>query len=86
MRKSRSPICPPAAAVAQLPPARSRLLVLRRALSPACPAQQRCSAAVAAVRPLGGPGGVFEKNEDRKGWQGAGPEPRKDRSHADHEG
>ncbi len=45
-------------------------------LSPACPAQQGCSAAVAAVRPLGGPGGVFEKNEDRKGWQGAGPKPR----------
>ena len=28
---------------------------------PARPAQQGCSAAVAAVRPLGGPGGVFEK-------------------------
>ena len=57
-----------------------------RGICPACPAQQRCSAAVAAVRPLGGPGGVFEKNENRKGWQGAGPEPQKDTSHADHEG
>jgi len=82
-----SQIGPPADAVAQPPPASSRPLVLRRAISPARPAQQGCSAAVAAVRPLGGPGGVFEKNEDRKGRQDAGPEPLdKDKSHADHEG
>ena len=73
--KNRSPIGPPADAYAQPPPALSRPLVLRRAVSPACPSQQGCSAAVASVRPFGGPGGVFEKNEDRKGWHGAGPEP-----------
>jgi hypothetical protein len=52
---------PPVVAIAQPPPARSRLLVHRRADSPACPVQQGCSAAVAAVRPLCGPGGVFDK-------------------------
>ncbi len=72
---NRSLIGPPADAYAQPLPALSRPLVLRRAVSPACPSQQGCSAAVASVRPFGGPGGVFEKNEDRKGWQGAGPEP-----------
>ena len=73
--KNRSPIGPPADAYAQPPPALSRPLVLRRAVSPACPSQQGCSVAVASVRPFGGPGGVFEKNEDRKGWRGAGPKP-----------
>lgn len=38
---------------------------------PPRPGLQGCSAAVAAVRPSCGPGGVFGKNEDRKGWQGA---------------
>ena len=73
--KNRSQIGLPADACAQPPPAPSRLLVLRRAVSPARPSQQGCSAAVASVRLIGGPGGVFEKNEDRKGWHGAGPEP-----------
>lgn len=58
---NRSQTGPPTDAVAQPPPARSRPLVPCRAFSPARPAQQGCSAAVAAVRPLGGPGGVFEK-------------------------
>lgn len=58
---NRLPISPPAAAVAQRPPAPSRPFVLRRAVSPACPSRQGCSVAVASVRPLGGPGGVFEK-------------------------
>lgn len=34
---------------------------LRRAVSPACPAGQGCSAAVAPARPLRGPGEVFRK-------------------------
>ena len=86
-RRNWSPIGPPADAYAQPPPARSRLLVLRRAVSPACPSLQGCSAAVAPVRPLGGPGGVFERNEDRKGRQGAVPQTsRKDRFHAYHQG
>ena len=72
--KNRLLIDPPADAAAQPPPAPSRLLVLRRAVSPACSSQQGCSVAVASVRPISGPGDVFEKNEDRKGWHGAGPE------------
>ena len=71
---NRSLIGPPADAIAQPRPAPSRPLVLRRAVSPACSSQQGCSVAVASVRPIRGPGDVFEKNEDRKGWQGAGPQ------------
>jgi hypothetical protein len=71
---NRSLIGPPADAIAQPLPAPSRLLVLRRAVSPACSSQQGCSVAVASVRPIRGPGDVFVKNEDRKGWQGAGPQ------------
>lgn len=70
---NRSQTGPPTDAVAQPLPARSRPLVLRRAFRPARPAQQGCSAAVAEVGPLGGPGGVFEKKEDRRCRQGAGP-------------
>lgn len=84
---NRSQIGPPAGASAQPPPAPSRLIVLRRAVSPARPAQQGCSAAVAAVRPLGGPGGVFE--EMKTGRAGKAPVRNpldKDKSHADHEG
>lgn len=87
MRKEpdrRSFLLPPLSLNCRLrDPGRSSFAGLK---SPACPAQQRCSAAVAAVRPPGGPGGVLEKNEDRKGWQGAGPKPQKDTSLADHEG
>lgn len=46
-------------------------VVLRRAVSPACPAGQGCSAAIAPARPLRGPGGVFEKKTRKDaaiGW------------------
>jgi hypothetical protein len=82
-----SQIGPPADAAAQPPPASSRLLVLRRAISPARPAQQGCSAAVAAVRPLGGPGGVFGKMKTGRADEVPARKPLdKDKSHADHEG
>lgn len=45
----------------------------RKAL-PARPDGEGRSGAVAPGRPSRGPGGVFDKNEDRKGRQGAGPE------------
>ena len=82
-----SQIGPPADAAAQPPPASSRPLVLRRADAPlVLPSRdarpQLRQSGRSAVREVSS-----RKDEDRKGWQGAGPElSRKERHHADHEG
>lgn len=56
-------------------------VVLRWAVSPACPAGQGCSAAVAPVRPLSGPGGVFEKKTRNGAASGCVRQPRKEHFH-----
>lgn len=59
-----------AAAYAQPRRSRSRPVVLRRAESPAGPARQGCSAAVAPARPLRGCRGVFGKKTRKDGSNG----------------
>lgn len=56
-------------------------VVLRRAISPACPAGQGCSAAVAPARPLGGPGEVFGKKTRKDVAIGGVRQPRKEHFH-----
>lgn len=86
-QEKRSQIGPPAAAIAQLPPASSRPPVLRRAVSPSRPTRQGCSAAVASVWPLGGSGSVSEDMKTRRaGKASVRSPPDKDKSHADDEG
>ena len=70
--KARSQIGQAGNADAQAPPARSQPVVLRRAVSPACPAWQGCSAAVVPVRPLRGAGGCL-REEDEEGPARRGP-------------
>lgn len=50
-------------------------VVLRRAMSPAWPAGQGCSAAVAPARPLRGPGGVFSKKTEKDAANRGVPQP-----------
>lgn len=56
-------------------------VVLRRAVSPACPAGQGCSAAVAPARSLRGAGGVFGKKTRKDAATGGVRQPRKEHFH-----
>ena len=73
--KVRSQIGQTGNAIAQSPPARSRLVVLRRAVSPACPAKQGRSPAIVPFRPLRGPEGVFEKKTEKDRREAASANP-----------